>query len=196
MRRLLPFSVALTVASGLAFGSLVPGCSDDPVQSDAIAALGKEKGPVNETHRAGQPCGLCHQAHGEAGSDFSVAGTVFASLDSLVGVEGARIDLVDANKTSPPSGTPVLTNCVGNFFLRRSEWDPAFPIAVRVSKGGASRTMQTQVSQAASCATCHEARLPPTDRATKVPQIYIFGPEGDPNGKAKTCDRDPDLFKQ
>ena len=190
-------SLSRTVAA-LAFALLanVPACSGDPVLSDAIKALGKEKGATNETHRAGQPCALCHQAGGVASTDFSVAGTVFASPDSLVGVEGARIDLVDANKTSPPLASPILTNCVGNFFVKRSDWDPAFPIAARITKGGVSRTMQSQISRAASCADCHKAAIPLPDPFSKVAHISLYGTDGDPSGKSKTCDRDPDLKNQ
>jgi len=169
------------------------GCSADPVQSDAISALGKEKGSANEFHRAGQPCGLCHQKGGSAPSDFSIAGTIFAAPNSLVGVEAARIDLVDANKTSPPLATPIITNCVGNFFIRRSDWDPAFPVSVRVTKGGTSRTMNSQISRTSSCADCHKAQVPLADPFSSLGPIYLFGADGDPAGKAQACDRDPDV---
>ena len=171
-------------------------CSADPIQADGIKALGKEKGTANEFHRAGQSCGICHQSGGAASTDFSVSGTVFASSESLVGVEGARIDLVDANKTSPPASMPLLTNCVGNFFVKRTDWDPAFPIAVRVSKGGVSRTMQSPINRAGSCGECHKAQVPLSDPFSSLRPVFIFGVDGDPNGKAKTCDRDPDLGAQ
>lgn len=184
--------------SSVAFAlvSTLLSCTLDPVQSDAIKALGKEKGAVNEFHRAGQPCGLCHQAGGAATTDFSVSGTVFASDQKLIGVEGARIDLVDANKTSPPASAPLLTNCVGNFFILRSDWDPAYPIAVRVTKGGVSRGMQSAINRASSCAECHKAEVPLVDPFSTVKPVFLFGADGDPVGKAKTCDRDPDLGAQ
>ncbi len=190
-------STALKMST-LAFAlvSMLLSCTQDPVQSDAIKALGKEKGSVNEFHRAGQPCGLCHQAGGAASTDFSVSGTVFASAQNLIGVEGARIDLVDANKTSPPASAPLLTNCVGNFFILRSDWDPAYPIAVRVTKGGVSRGMQSAINRASSCAECHKAEVPLADPFSSVKQVFLFGADGDPVGKAKTCDRDPDLGVQ
>jgi len=122
-----------------------------------------------------------------------VAGTIFAGPNSLVGVDGARIDLVDANKTSPPLATPIITNCVGNFFVRRSDWDPAFPLSVRVTKGGTSRTMSSQISRTSSCADCHKAQVPLVDPFSSLGPIYLFGPDGDPAGKAKECDRDPDV---
>lgn len=188
MMRALASIAALTGAALLA-------CSGDPAQSDAIKALGKEKGAANETHRAGQPCGLCHQAGGAASSDFSVAGTVFAAQGSLVGVDGARIDLVDSKGTTPPLDKPVLTNCVGNFFVRRSDWDPAYPVAVRISKGSVSRTMRSAISRASSCAECHKAEVPLNDPFSTVPQVFLFA-DADPAGKSQSCDRDPDLANQ
>jgi cytochrome c553 len=183
---------ALALSLVFAFAS---ACSADPVQSDAVKALGKEKGSANEFHRAGQPCGVCHQAGGNASSDFSVAGTIFAGPDSLVGVEGAHLDLVDSKGTSPPLDKPVVTNCVGNFFVQRSDWDPAYPVAVRVSKGTVSRTMRSPINRASSCADCHKAEVPLTDPFTTVPQISLFADQ-DPAGKAQVCDRDPDLGNQ
>lgn len=184
---------AVSYALTIAVVSMLSSCSADPVQADGIKALGNEKGTANEFHRAGQPCGICHQSGGSATSDFSVSGTVFASSDSLVGVEGARVDLVDANKTSPPASMPLLTNCVGNFFVLRTDWNPAFPIAVRVTKGGVSRAMQSPINRAGSCAECHKAQVPLTDPFGTVRPVFVFGADGDPVGKAKTCDRDPDL---
>jgi mono/diheme cytochrome c family protein len=179
------------IAAVLAFA----GCTADPVQKDAVSALGKEKGAANETHRAGQPCGVCHQSGGDATSDFSIAGTIFAGPGSLVGVEGARVDLVDSAGTSPPVDKPILTNCVGNFFVLRSDWNPAYPIAVRVSKNGVSRTMQTEIARASSCADCHTAKIPLDDPYSQVTQVYLFADQ-DPAGKSQVCDRDPDLANQ
>ena len=173
--------------------ALVPGCTPDPVQHDAVKALGKESaGGPNEFHRAGQPCATCHQAGGDADTDFSVGGTIFAGPDNLIGVEGARIDLVDANGTSPPIVKPVLTNCVGNFFVLRSDWDPAFPIAVRVTKGGVTRTMRSPIGRASSCADCHKAKLPPDDPLSSLPHVFLFS-DVDPAGKAVSCAIDPDI---
>lgn len=183
----------IAIAIVLSAGVLGLSCTPDPVQHDAVKALGKETaGGPNEFHRAGQPCGTCHQDGGNASSDFSIAGTIFAGPDNLIGVEGARVDLVDANGTSPPISRPVLTNCVGNFFVLRTDWDPAFPIAVRISKGSVTRTMRSQISRASSCAECHKAELPPVDPFGTVPHVYLFSDQ-DPAGKAKSCANDPDL---
>lgn len=167
------------------------GCKYDPVNSDAIAALGKETpGGPDEFHRPGEPCGLCHRQGGQA-DDFSIAGTIFAGPANLIGVDTARIDLVDSNGTSPPPENPVITNCVGNFFVRRTTWDPAYPVAVRVTKG-VSRTMLSEIGRASSCADCHKAQLPLRDPTTTVDHVYLFADQ-DPAGKAAVCRIDPDL---
>ncbi len=188
-----PNALALgAVLFAASFGSM--SCTLDPVQDVAVEALGEEKGEANEFHRAGQACGLCHQAGGRAKSDFSVAGTVFVAPDSLVGVDGARIDLVDSKGSAPPK--PVRTNCVGNFFVPRDEWNPAFPIVVRVTRGGVSRTMRSQIGREASCAGCHKAQVPLETPLENVPQIYVFPPGTPPEVSATTCSVDPDLSKQ
>lgn len=186
--------VANLLALTCLVGAVVCSCSTDPVQTDAIKALGREVGQANEFHRAGQPCTLCHQPSGIADSDFSVAGTIFAGTDSLVGVDGAQVHLVDADGRSPPVTKPIVTNCVGNFFVKRSDWDPKFPIAVAVQKGAVRRTMRSAIGQAGSCATCHLAEVPLQGNHAfeAVPHVYLFGGE-DPAGKAQVCDRDPDL---
>jgi cytochrome c553 len=168
------------------------GCKYDPVYDDEVAALGKETpGGPDQYHRPGQPCGLCHRKGGVAKTDFSIAGTVFAGLDNLIGVDSARVDLVDSKGTSPPIGSLVITNCVGNFFVLRSDWDPAFPIAVRVTKG-VSQTMRSQISRTSSCGDCHKPELPLHDPLSTVDHVYLFSGE-DPAGKAAVCRIDPDL---
>ena len=175
----------------LACALLVLGgaCLPNPVHDRAVERLGPESanGPSG-FHRAGQPCATCHQADGPATTDFSVAGTVFANTTSLVGVDGATIQLVDAAGTSPPATKPVLTNCVGNFAVLRSEWDPTFPVLARVSKNGVTRTMNTSIGRAASCSDCHVTR--PADPLTRVGAITLFA-GADPAGPRKDCPVDP-----
>lgn len=138
----------------------------DPVHDRAVERLGPE-GPDGPSplHRAGQPCATCHD-------DFSVAGTVFDGEASTVGVEGARIHLVDALGTSPPHVKPVVTNRAGSFFVRRSDWSPVFPIRVRISKDGSETVMKSDIGRAASCADCH---APPGSPAglTKDGPVWI-----------------------
>jgi hypothetical protein len=178
---------------GAGLVSVGPGCKYDPVNDDEVKALGKETpGGPDEYHRPGQPCGLCHRQGGVAKTDFSISGTIFAGLGNLTGVNEARIDLVDSKGTSPPN-TLVSTDCVGNFFVLRSNWDPAFPIAVRVTSiSGVSQTMRSEIGRSSSCGDCHKPELPLHDPLSTVDHVYLFSGE-DPAGKATSCRIDPDL---
>ena len=148
----------------------------DPVYDGEIAALGGESDgvPVGEFHRAGQPCVMCHSAGGPAsGAAFSVAGSVFARQDDVVGVEGATVAMTD----TAGSSYTATTNCVGNFFVRRSDWDPSFPVLVRVWKGDKSRTMQGQVGRERSCANCHKDPYAAYEKLSSVGHVYLYSPD-------------------
>ena len=164
MRPLLLISVAAFV---------ITACLSDPVHDRAVESLGGETGDADGFHRAGQPCATCHNAKsGPATSDFSVAGTVFATKTALVGVDGVRVELIDAAGTSPP---PVTTNCAGNFWVARSTWDPVLPIAsVRMTKDMTTRTMRSPIGQTASCADCHQPKSPPDDALSKLGAVFLF----------------------
>lgn len=167
---------------------------DDPVHERRVEELGGETmGGPSAFHRAGQPCTVCHRADGPAKSDFSMAGTIFAGKDTLVGVENALVQLVDAKGTSPTF--PVTTNCVGNFFVSRAAWDPKFPVQVRITKGEATRPMKSAIHRAGSCAECHEAKSPPSDALTKAPAVFLFDGE-EPGGPSRACPVDPDVRKR
>lgn len=163
----------LLLATGLALPALAAGCSD-PVRDTALAALGDENPdiPVGEYHRAGQPCVTCHGASGPASSKpFSVAGTVFAIPGPAVGVENAFVAMTDTLGSS----YIAKTNCVGNWYVTKAEWDPAFPIFVRVYKDGMSRTMQGQIGRERSCANCHkDARPTSLARYSSVGHVYLY----------------------
>lgn len=180
--------VAVAILVALATGACLS--LPDPVHDRAVERLGAEDpiGP-GALHRAGQPCATCHGPSGPAATDFSIAGTVFAGPGSLVGVGGARIDLVDAAGTRPPVSTPITTNCVGNFWIARSTWDPVFPVHVIVSKGDTRREMKSDIGRAASCADCHAKTS--TDPFGKAGPVTLF-PDADPAGPSKTCPINPD----
>ena len=167
-------------------------CLPDPVHDRAVDRLGEESSAgASEFHRAGQPCATCHNAKdGPAKSDFSVAGTVFATRASRVGLDGVTVGLTDSAGTSP---VPVATNCVGNFWFPRSRWNPVLPIvSVRVSKNGVTREMKSLIGGTASCADCHEARATPGDPLTKVGPVIVFD-EATPASAAPGCPVDPVL---
>ena len=180
----------VVAALAIAIGAVSASCTD-PVLDDAIEAQGNEtenipKGPL---HRAGQRCVVCHQANGEAAeSPFTLAGTVFAQPKRQVGVEGAEVRLTDADGTKHIT----KTNCVGNFFVKPSEWEPRFPILVEVAKGGVRRSMRSPIGREADCAGCHVLQIPPADPFSQVGHIYLFATDeiGSPEGAAD-CPVDP-----
>jgi hypothetical protein len=158
----------------------VAACSGRVGAGDAavVAAQGPEITgvPVGEFHRAGQVCGACHAGGASAApSVFTVSGTILSGGERRVGVDAAEVQMTDA------AGTRFVarTNCVGNFFVTRSEWSPVFPLLVRVVKGSTSRVMQEPIVREASCASCHAS-------------IDLF-PSGEPGGEDKDCPVDPVL---
>jgi hypothetical protein len=158
----------------------------DPVISDAKDELGDEDSAISPGpyHRAGQPCLVCHSERGGE-TEFTVAGTIFASATRQVGVDGAEIRMTDADGTQHTT----KTNCVGNFFVKPNEWVPKFPVLVAVAKGGTRRSMQSVIGRDGSCAHCHSLNVEKSATGAavdpkKVAQVYLFG--GDepsaPNG--------------
>ena len=137
MRRPGPSELALFALSGLslaALGAAPLGCGNPAVDS-RIEALGEENPnvPPSEFHRPGQPCVLCHSVYEAAEPEITVGGTIFASPAKNPGelptaVEGAEISLVDAEGEVKS----VTTNCAGNFFLTKEQWNPSFPLRVEV----------------------------------------------------------------
>ena len=161
-----PWPLASLILAGI-------GACGDPVVDGQLSALGGEQPnvPQGEYHRAGQPCELCHSANGPAsGSPFSVAGTVFAQQQAAIGVDGVTVAMTD----TAGSSYVTTTNCVGNFFVRRSQWDPAFPILVRIYKGDHTRTMQGQVGRERSCANCHKDPYSAYEKLSSVGHVYLY----------------------
>jgi hypothetical protein len=150
IRRSMPFVLVVLVA--------FVAC-DDPVQSAEIAALGPEDPnvPVGELHRPGQPCTVCHD-------NFSIGGTIYHD-DLTTPYDSASVTLVDAANNQ----YTATTNSAGNFFVRKSDWQPVFPIgAYTVAEGGqvygvtvvgddptTPSQMFTHMGRTGSCATCH-----------------------------------------
>ncbi len=154
---------------------VVAGACADPVQSAEQTALGPEDPsvPRGELHRPGQPCLLCHD-------DFAVAGTVYQD-DLTTAFAGATITLVDSQGTSPPNAP--TTNSAGNFFVRTSDWKPAFPIGTYDDDAGNAvfgitvtgtdpnnpAQMVTQIGREGSCNACHT----PTASGSSPGPIYV-----------------------
>lgn len=182
--RFLPLAGALV---GLLAAS--PGCSD-PIQSGREEELGKEvEGiPKGEFHRAGQPCVVCHSKNGAASdSIFSIAGTVFAGPEKRRGVLNAEVRMTDS------LGTKYIakTNCVGNFFVKPSDWDPKFPILVAVAKKGTLRRMNSVIGREQSCGTCHTTKAN-RDPTSQLIHVFLFGTE-EVGAEPDTCPVEPSL---
>jgi len=153
----------------LLFGALLLGpwgCAN-PVVDDKIDLLGDEPLPDLEDfqfHRAGQPCVLCHGEYEAEGPMMSVGGTVYRSKLSKVPVEGAMVRMWDAFGAF----AEAKTNCVGNFWIEKEDFDPAFPLHVEVvyqlAAAGPLKTqpMASRISRDGSCAGCHQDLASPT----------------------------------
>ncbi len=174
----------------LATVAIAAACTD-PVLDDAADAQGNETEGIEpgEFHRPGQRCIVCHQPNGEASdSPFTLAGTIFAQPNRQVGVDNVEIRLTDSDNTTHIA----RTNCVGNFFIKASEWEPRFPILVEIGKNGVRQRMQSPIGREADCAGCHTIDNPPKDPLSQMKHIYLYSTDepGAPNGN-DACPVDP-----
>jgi hypothetical protein len=132
----------------------------DPVHSREIDALGGD--PSGErtgpTHRAGQPCLVCHGSAGPNHPEFSVAGTVYRTPADVQALQGAVVALTDAQANM----RQVDTNRTGNFYISAGSWQPVYPMRVSVSYAGVTTDMKTHVGREGSCAVCHTDPASPT----------------------------------
>ena len=127
--------------------ALLASCADKYLDNQA-AEQGNEvdRVPVGELHRPGQRCVTCHREDGQSSDHpFALGGTVFAQPNRQVGVNGVEVLLTD----SDGSKFIAKTNCVGNFFVKTTDWTPHFPIIVDIQKNGVRRSMQTHDSEVA-----------------------------------------------
>jgi hypothetical protein len=179
------------VLAGAFFAAVASASCTDPVLDETVDDQGKETENIDqgEFHRAGQRCTACHQEGGEAAdSPFTLAGTVFAQPSRQVGVSGVEIRLTDADGTKHTA----KTNCVGNFFIKATDWVPKFPILVDIAKGGVRRRMNSPIGRETDCAGCHTLAIPPADPFSQVGHIYLFSSDepGSPEGDSD-CKVDP-----
>jgi hypothetical protein len=163
---------AMLLAVALALGASA-ACFNDPTHGQAVTDQGSDptghrNGP---THRAGQPCTVCHGGHGPASAEFTQAGTVYRSHDVVTGVQNAEVTLTDANGQT----ITALTNEVGNFYLTSSQFDPTYPIKISVAYTGpttgtrVTTPMVSIIGREGSCANCH---LDP-EGTTSPGHIYV-----------------------
>jgi mono/diheme cytochrome c family protein len=172
-------------------GALAASSCTDPVLDQTVEDQGKETARIEkgEFHRAGQRCTACHQEGGEAGdAPFTLAGTVFAQPNRQVGVGAVEVRLTDSDGTKHTA----KTNCVGNFFVKASEWTPKFPILVEIAKNGVRRSMRSPIGRETACAGCHTLASPPADPFSQLGHVYLYATDepNAPNGDDK-CPVDP-----
>jgi hypothetical protein len=160
----------LTLASSLLAIALASASCNDPVHDDYVSALGGEINGVGPgpRHRPGQPCLVCHDGRGPGKPDFSVAGTVYATRSGTAALEGATVTLQDATGAMHVA----KTNDVGNFYITKSEWSPAFPLFVRLESNGKKKIMQTRIGRDADCGYCHSGPRPKGD-PLHVPPVFM-----------------------
>lgn len=133
----------------------------DPVRTDAVEELGPEVAGVREgpTHRAGQPCIVCHGATGPGEPEFSIGGTVYVTRGQPAPAAGATVTLTDATG----SQRQLVANQVGNFYIERKLWDPVFPIRARVDYAGTKgKDMETRINGNGGCGFCHRGSGDPS----------------------------------
>jgi hypothetical protein len=151
-----------TLAGGAALA-----CAD-PVHDAEVESLGPERAgvPKGPEHRPGQPCLACHGGEGPASFEMSVAGTVFAHPDGDAPVASAVVKVADANGRT--FSTP--SNCVGNFWIPKRLFEPAFPATCAVLAGNYTPVMQSLVNRTGSCNECHSG--PPSDQSPG--RIWVY----------------------
>jgi hypothetical protein len=138
---------------GAALLSLGATTCYDPVHLDEVKQLGDEAPgvPRGPSHRPGQPCTVCHGGYGPADVEFSVAGTLFTVRKSSTPLANGTVTVTD-----PLGSTMKFTsNEVGNFYVPRKDWDPAFPMTVFIESDNVKATMQTSLGREGGCAWCH-----------------------------------------
>ena len=119
MSRYVPIPLLLIVACG------------DPARSSAIDELGGETPGVKPgpLHRPGQPCVLCHDGNGPGNMALEFGGTVYQSQTGPpVPVVGAIVHFRD----SAHNEYRTATNCAGNFFVVEGDYEPVWPVFVKV----------------------------------------------------------------
>jgi hypothetical protein len=125
----------------------------DPVHDDDVDALGPEADgvPKGPTHRAGQPCLVCHGGDGPGGTTFSAAGTIYQVKGQTDPLVQATVHLTDAKGAT----FDATTNEVGNFFVNASDFAPVFPLHAEIEFQNDEAPMTTHIGRDASCSSCH-----------------------------------------
>ena len=132
----------------------------DPVRDQTLESLGEENPAVPEgpLHRPGQPCLVCHGGDGPAEGEFSLAGTVYQRPVQTAPLHDARVSIIDSTGLQ----YSVVSNCAGNFWARAENFQPVWPVWVKVSFGEDVVEMTSAISREGSCSGCHEDPASPS----------------------------------
>lgn len=80
-----------------------------------------------------------------------MGGTIYRSPEQAIAVEGALVELLDSAGRSHAT----RSNCAGNFYVRADDFQPVYPLWVKVSFAGESQIMETPIYRDGACASCH-----------------------------------------
>lgn len=148
--------------AGAFLAALTSACAD-PLWQQQVSALGPEQPPIlaGPLHRPGQPCLLCHGAAGLAPS-FVAAGTVYRDPHGDVPASGVEVVLIDARRQR----YRAHSNCVGNFWVSPSEFQPVMPLWVSLRYRAGQQTwlvdMESPMHRDGDCGACHRAPKGPS----------------------------------
>lgn len=150
----------------LALPGLLGACHPDPVHEDNVKAAGPEQPgvPTGPLHRPGQRCLVCHGGEGPASMVMSFAGTVYQNNNKGLPLANAIVRIVDSKGHAVSTGT----NCAGNFFIQKKQFDPVWPAFVKIeygqtSAGPMTATMLTPMFRLGSCNECHHDPAGPSN---------------------------------
>lgn len=158
-------SRSLAYSAPLAF-ILSLSCAD-PARKQAVEELGGEAPGVPEgpLHRPGQPCLVCHGAEGPAESEFTFAGTVYQTRGAALPLHDATVHFIDSTGTQ----YSVVSNCAGNFWIGGGNFDPVWPVWMKVQLGDEVAEMISGTYREGSCSACHQDPASPST----VGHIYL-----------------------
>jgi hypothetical protein len=130
-------------------GSALDGSSSDLASSADLApnCINLTTANGDGHHNAGTDCLTCH--NGAAAPLFTVAGTLYTSINGGTPIAGATIRLTDGKGTA----VDLVTGTNGNFYGTGAV---AFPVTARASGCPNDAVMSAQVqSTGGSCNGCH-----------------------------------------
>jgi hypothetical protein len=127
----------------------VDASADDPPVDAADVACRDAVTPVGSgEHNAGQACIACHA--GNAGPDFTLAGTLYTDAAGAAPLAGATITITDANGAT----FDMVSQQNGNFWTAEPL---AFPVHVVASRCPDTQPMSGAIAAAGDCNAggCH-----------------------------------------